>query len=143
MLKHEQNHLSGGTIMKNIRQILDMSNQILKDPKWEDKKSNNLYHIPTIVYLICTAIFTFVVVSGSIEIKNTVDLAIINIVAFLSFVLSIRYLFYGIVYSKTEEISLGEYILRFVPGLIILIMLPFVGSIFIFIYSHLGEFIKL
>lgn len=129
--------------MKKMRQILDMSNQILKDPKWEDKKSNDLYHIPTIVYLICTAIFTFVVVSGSIEIKNPVDLAIINIVAFLSFVLSVRYLFYGIVYSKTEEIPLGEYILRFVPGLIILIMLPFVSNIFIFVYSILWRFMKL
>lgn len=129
--------------MKNMREVLDMSTQISKDPKWKDKKSNELYHIPTFIYIICTAIFTYIIFSDSLEIKSTVNLAIINIVAFLSLTLSVRYLFYGMVYAKTEEISLGEYILRSVPGLILLIILPFVSNILISVYTLLGKFMEL
>ncbi|MEB9975423.1 prenyltransferase [Bacillus cereus] len=129
--------------MKNMREVLDMSTQISKDPKWKDKKSNELYHIPTFIYIICTAIFTYIIFSDSLEIKSTVNLAIINIVAFLSLALSVRYLFYGMVYAKTEEISLGEYILRSVPGLILLIILPFVSNILLSIYTLLGKFMEL
>lgn len=129
--------------MKNMKEVLDMSTQISKDPKWKDKKSNELYHIPTFIYIICTAIFTYIIFSDSLEIKSTVNLAIINIVAFLSLALSVRYLFYGMVYAKTEEISLGEYILRSVPGLILLIILPFVSDILISVYTLLGKFMEL
>lgn len=129
--------------MKNMREVLDMSTQISKDPKWKEKKSNELYHIPTFIYIICTAIFTYIIFSDSLEIKSTVDLAVINIVAFLSLALSVRYLFYGMVYAKTEEISLGEYILRSVPGLILLIILPFVSDILISVYTLLGKFMEL
>ncbi|WP_368661245.1 prenyltransferase (plasmid) [Bacillus cereus] len=129
--------------MKNMREVLDMSTQISKDPKWKDKKSNELYHIPTFIYIICTAIFTYIIFSDSLEIKSTVNLAIINIVAFLSLALSVRYLFYGMVYAKTEEISLGEYILRSVPGLILLIILPFVSNILLSVYTLLGKFMEL
>lgn len=129
--------------MKNMREVLDMSTQISKDPKWKDKKSNELYHIPTFIYIICTAIFIYIIFSDSLEIKSTVNLAIINIVAFLSLALSVRYLFYGMVYAKTEEISLGEYILRSVPGLILLIILPFVSDILISVYTLLGKFMEL
>ncbi|MGN4511868.1 prenyltransferase [Bacillus cereus group sp. MYBK242-2] len=129
--------------MKNMREVLDMSTQISKDPKWKDKKSNELYHIPTFIYIICTVIFTYIIFSDSLEIKSTVNLAIINIVAFLSLALSVRYLFYGMVYAKTEEISLGEYILRSVPGLILLIILPFVSNILLSVYTLLGKFMEL
>lgn len=129
--------------MKNMREVLDMSTQISKDPKWKDKKSNELYHIPTFIYIICTAIFTFIIFSDSLEIKSTVNLAIINIVGFLSLALSVRYLFYGMVYAKTEEISLGEYILRSVPGLLLLIILPFVSDILLSVYTLLGKFMAL
>ncbi|WP_242216438.1 prenyltransferase [Bacillus cereus group sp. BfR-BA-01351] len=129
--------------MKNMREVLDMSTQISKDPKWKDKKSNELYHIPTFIYIICTAIFTYIIFSDSLEIKSTVNLAIINIVAFLSLALSVRYLFYGMVYAKTEEISLGEYILRSVPGLLLLIILPFVSDILLSVYTLLGKFMAL
>lgn len=125
--------------MKNMREILDESNQILKDPKWKDKKSNDLYYIPTFMYLLWNGIFTFITFSGFLEIKGGVDLAIICVVGLLSLILAVRYLIYGMVYSKTGEIPLEEYILKSVPGLFILIMLPFVADILKLIYSFLGR----
>ncbi|WP_242230128.1 prenyltransferase [Bacillus cereus group sp. BfR-BA-01329] len=124
--------------MKNMREILDESNQILKDPKWKDKQTNGLYLIPTIMYLIWNAIFTLITIGGFLEIKGPTDLAIIIFVGLVSLILSVRYIIYGFVYSKTKEISVGEYILRTVPGLFILIMLPFVADILRLIYSFLG-----
>lgn len=121
--------------MKNMREILDESNQILKDPKWKDKESNNLYYIPTFMYLLWNGIFTFITFSGFLEIKGHVDLAITSVVGLLSLILAVRYLIYGMVYSKTGEIPLEEYILKSVPGLFILIILPFVADILRLIYS--------
>lgn len=110
--------------MRSMRETLEMSVQLSKDPKWKEKESNNLYYIPFFIYAAWNAILYGFISTGIIEINKSlppiVNLNIFIAVGILSFILLIRYFLYGMVYSITEEIPVFNYSLGSVIYLVML-----------------------
>jgi hypothetical protein len=86
-----------------MRETLEMSVQLSKDPKWKEKEHNNLYYIPFFIHAAWNAILYGFISTGIIEINKSlppiVNLNIFIAVGILSFILLIRYFLYGMVYS--------------------------------------------
>jgi hypothetical protein len=80
--------------VKPIRDILEMSVQVSKDPKWREKESNNLYYIPFFfIYVIWNTILIGFISTGIIKINQTLspiaNLTIFLAVGIMSFILLI------------------------------------------------------
>ncbi|MEH7648868.1 prenyltransferase [Bacillus toyonensis] len=118
--------------MKPMRDILEMSVQVSKDPKWREKESNNLYYIPFFIYVIWNTILFGFISTGIIKINQTLsliaNLTIFLAVGILSFILLIRHSLHGIVYSKTKETPVFNYIFGSALGLIILVIPLFIDQ---------------
>lgn len=90
--------------MRSMRETLEMSVQLSKDPKWKEKESNNLYYIPFIIYAAWNAILFGFISTGIIEINKSlspiINLYIFIAVGILSFILLIRFFIrYGLFYN--------------------------------------------
>lgn len=59
--------------MKPMRDILEMSVQVSKNPKWRGKESNNLYYIPFFIYVIWNTILFGFISTGIIKINQTLS----------------------------------------------------------------------
>ncbi|EJQ32262.1 hypothetical protein IEC_05274 [Bacillus toyonensis] len=83
--------------MRSMRETLEMSVQLSKDPKWKEKKSNNLYYIPFIIYAAWNAILFGFISTGIIEINKSlspiINLYIFIAVGILSLILLIRFFY--------------------------------------------------
>ncbi|EPF02683.1 hypothetical protein CN544_22455 [Bacillus toyonensis] len=83
--------------MRSMRETLEMSVQLSKDPKWKEKESNNLYYIPFIIYAAWNAILFGFISTGIIEINKSlspiINLYIFIAVGILSFILLIRFFY--------------------------------------------------
>jgi hypothetical protein len=79
--------------VKPIRDILEMSVQVSKDPKWRKKESNNLYYIPFFIYVIWNTILIGFISTGIKKINQTLspiaNLTIFLAVGIMSFILLI------------------------------------------------------
>jgi len=118
--------------VKPIRDILEMSVQVSKDPKWREKESNNLYYIPFFIYVIWNTILIGFISTGIIKINQTLspiaNLTIFLAVGILSFILLIHHSLHGIVYSKTKETPVFNYIFGSALSLIILVIPLFIDQ---------------
>lgn len=118
--------------MKPMRDILEMSVQVSIDPKWREKESNNLYYIPFFIYVIWNTILFGFISTGIIKINQTLspiaNLTLFLAVGILSFILLIRHYLHGIVYSKTKETPVFNYIFGSALNLIILVIPLFIDQ---------------
>ncbi|EJQ94044.1 hypothetical protein [Bacillus cereus] len=109
-----------------------MSVQVSKDPKWREKESNNIYYIPFFIYVTWNAILFGFISTGIIEINQSLppiaNLIILLAVGILSFILLIRHSLHGMVYSKTKEIPVFNYVYGSALGLIILVIPLFIDQ---------------